>query len=180
MARIVYAILVGLVGAGIVHISILFLLPSLTERDAWAVLSESTGFYTVTNISGANGAPPLIRSIDPAFEAVACRFDLEEGIAYVKGDGRVPFWSVSVYDRSGQNIFSFTDRTANDHRLDFAVLSPLQMVDVRKETPAIFQESIFVEANIGEGIIVVRAFVPDASRQPEVSRFLSSIECSAE
>jgi uncharacterized membrane protein len=180
MGRLLYAILVGLVGAGIIHIAVLFLLPRLTERDAWAILSESTGFYTVTDISGARGQAPLIGSTDPLFEAVACRFDLAEGIAHLRGDGSLPFWSVSVYDRSGQNLFSFTDRTADERRLDVAVLSPVQMVEVRKDTPQAFRQSIFVEADLDEAIIVLRVFVPDESWRPQVARFLSSVSCRPE
>ena len=180
MRKLIYAMLVGLVGAGIIHIASLFRVPRLTERDAWAVLSETTGYHTVTDISGADGKPALIGSIDPLFEAVACRFDLDQGIAHLTGEGEVPFWSVSVYDKSGQNIFSFTDRTANDRQLDVAVLSPVQMVEVRKDTPEVFQESIFVEADLAEGIIVLRGFVPDESWKPLVDRFMKNVSCNAE
>ena len=48
---------------------------------------------------------------------------------------RCPFWSVSVYDRSGQNIYSFNDRTPPDGNLDFVVLTPAQMIELRKDLP---------------------------------------------
>lgn len=177
MNRLVYAVLVGLVGAGIVHISILFLVPVLTVQDAWSRLASLTGYYAVSRISGTGEAAPIIKAVDPLFEAAACRFDLGDGIAHITGEGEVPFWSISVYDRSGQNLFSFNDRTATNTDLDVAVLSPLQMVEMRKDMPATFQNSIFVEARIEEGIIVVRSFVPDETWRAKVNRFLDEITC---
>lgn len=98
----------------------------------------------------------------------------------VKSSGKVPFWSVSVYDRNGHNIYSFNDRTATNGMLDMVVLTPARMIEVRKELPEGFERSVFVEAPIGEGIVVVRSFVPDESWKPIVSQFLSGSTCSAQ
>ena len=78
---------------------------------------------------------PLVRSVDPLFSAIACRFDLDDGVVHVQAPGRVPFWSMSVYDRNGQNIFSFNDRTSADGRVNFVVLTPAQTIEVRKQLP---------------------------------------------
>mgnify|MGYP000898904642 CR=1 FL=1 len=177
MSRLAYAVLVGLVGAGIVHISILFLLPQFTERDAWSQLSAVSDFYTVTPISGTAATTPLVRSLDPLFSAVACRFDLADGPVHVQSPGRVPFWSMSVYDRNGLNIFSFNDRTTVDGRVNFVVLTPVQTIEVRKQLPEEFINSVFVEADIDQGIVVVRAFVPDQTWRSAVADFLGSIAC---
>jgi len=42
VARLLYAVVLGLVGAAIVHIAVLFLLPRLSERDAWSRLAAAT------------------------------------------------------------------------------------------------------------------------------------------
>ncbi|HTV68204.1 MAG TPA: DUF1254 domain-containing protein [Rhizobiaceae bacterium] len=177
MSRLLYALAVGLVGAGIVHIAILFLIPAYSERDAWSRLTEMADLYGVTPLEVPAGEKPLIRSADPFFKAIACRFDLADGIAHVGGTGEVPFWSVSVYDRNGQNVYSFNDHTQEGTTLDFAVMTPAQIVEVRKELPAALERSVFVEANIGEGIVVIRAFAPDDSYAAIVSTFLKSVSC---
>jgi uncharacterized membrane protein len=41
VTRFAYALLIGVVGAGIVHIAVLFLLPYMTERDAWTRMAAS-------------------------------------------------------------------------------------------------------------------------------------------
>lgn len=178
MNRLVYALLMGLIGAGIVHIAILFMLPHFTERDAWSQLSQVSDFYTPTSIAGTASTTPLIRSVDPLFSAVACRFDLDEGVVHVQAPGRVPFWSISIYDRNGQNIFSFNDRTSADGTVNVVVLTPAQTIEVRKQLPEEFVNAVFVESDIDEGIVVVRAFVPDLTWQPAIGDFLASLSCA--
>jgi uncharacterized membrane protein len=180
MARLFYATLLGIVGAGIVHIAILLLLPALSERDSWSRLAEAGELYSVVPIHGSADGPPLVKAYDPMFDARACRFDLTEGIVHVLAEGNVPFWSASVYDRNGQNIYSFNDRTASGGELDFAVVTPVQMIEIRKELPPEFQSSIFVETQADQGIVVVRAFVPDETWRPVVTRYLDSIVCTLE
>ncbi|MGE0501473.1 MAG: DUF1254 domain-containing protein [Rhizobiaceae bacterium] len=180
MIRFVYALLLGIVGAGIVHIAILLLLPVLSERDSWSRLAAAGDLYSVVRLNGGPEEPALLRSWDPLFDARGCRFDLSEGIVHVYADGDVPFWSVSVYDRNGQNIYSFNDRTGSGGNLDFAVVTPVQMIEIRKELPAAFQSSIFVEAAADQGIVVVRAFVPDSTWKGIVGRYLDGVSCTLE
>ena len=37
--------------------------------------------------------------------------------------------------------------------LDFVIVTPTQMIDMRKELPADLESSVFVEADVGEGIV---------------------------
>lgn len=177
MRRLLHALAIGLIGAGIAHIVILLLVPSFSERDAWSRLAMVAGPNKVVRLDEEIGGMPVVKALDPSFYEAACRFDLNEGVVRIDNAGKVPYWSASVYDRSGQNIYSFNDRTATDGNLDFVVLTPAQMIDLRKELPAEFEKSIFVETPIDEGIVVVRVFVPDDSWKPMVSRFLDGINC---
>jgi uncharacterized membrane protein len=83
-------------------------------------------------------------------------------------------WS---HDRNGQNIFSFNDRTASDGSVDFVVLTPVQTIEVRKALPEEFVDAVFVEADIDEGIVVIRAFVPDGTWRTAVTKFLEGVSC---
>ena len=178
--RLLYAIVLGLVGAGIVHIAILLLLPVVSERNAWSRLERTGELYAMVPASGTARDRRVLRLTDPYVEAVACRFDLGDGIAHIRAAGRVPYWSISVYDRNGTNVYSLNDHATVDGGLDILVLTPLQMVELRKDLPAEFQSSIFVEADIEEGIVVVNSFVPDPSWKPAISAYLKGATCSTE
>ncbi|RJG45905.1 MULTISPECIES: DUF1254 domain-containing protein [unclassified Mesorhizobium] len=177
MLRLIHAIILGLLGAGIVHIAVLMMIPDFSERDAWSRLAMAADLYTATPFAAETGPTSTVKSVDPLFEAAACRFDLTDGVVQVRAQGDMPFWSVSVYNRAGQNIYSFNDRTTTDRSLNFVVLTPAQMIEVRKDLPEGFEKSIFVEAPIDEGIVVVRSFVPDDSWKQVAASFLGSISC---
>ncbi|WP_269932223.1 DUF1254 domain-containing protein [Aminobacter sp. HY435] len=180
MRRLFHALAIALVGLGIAHIVILLLVPNFSERDAWSRLAMVAGPNKVVRLDQDVGGAPVVKSLDPSFYDAACRFDLADGVVRIDNAGKVPYWSASVYDRSGQNIYSFNDRTATDGNLDFVVLTPAQMIELRKELPTEFEKSIFVETPIDEGIVVVRAFVPDDSWRPTISRFLDGINCDTQ
>lgn len=178
MLRLLHAIMLGLIGAGIIHIVVLLLVPQFSERDAWSRLAMAADLYKVVRFDARRGDAPVVRSGDPLFYSAACRFDLAEGVVHASAPGRPPFWSVSVYNRAGQNIYSFNDRAASDGTLDFVVATPTQMVEIRKDVIDEFRKSIFVETELDEGIIVVRGFVPDDSWNQAVSAFLDRMSCT--
>lgn len=177
MLRSFHAVLLGLIGAGIVHIVVLLLVPEFSERDSWSRLAMQSSLYKMTRIDEGKEGASVANTGDPLFAVVACRFDLAEGMVQIKGSGHVPFWSMAVYDRNGYNIYSLNDRSANASLLDVVVATPAQMIDLRKDLPVDFQASIFIEAPVDEGIVVVRAFIPDESWRASVSRFLEQSSC---
>ncbi|RUM97349.1 DUF1254 domain-containing protein [Pseudaminobacter arsenicus] len=179
MLRLLHATVLGLVGAGIVHVAVLLLVPQFSERDAWSRLAMAADLYKVVRFDTQRGEAAAVKSGDPLFYAAACRFDLNDGVVHIRSAGRPPFWSVSVYNRAGQNIFSFNDRAATDGTLDFVVATPSQVVEIRKDVIDDYKKSIFVETELAEGIIVVRSFVPDDSWDQAVSGFLDTMSCTS-
>ncbi len=73
MRKLLYAVLLGLVGACIVHIVVLLLVPDFSERDAWSQLAAGSGLYRMTRLDAEAGGPPIVKSVDPLFFAAACR-----------------------------------------------------------------------------------------------------------
>lgn len=180
MLKLVYALVLGAVGAAIVHIAVLLLVPVYSERDAWARLAARAPPFTIIRIDGSSGGGGFVKGADPLFASVACRFALTTGIAHIRAEGEMPFWSVSVYDRRGQNIYSFNDRTATDRKLDMVIATPARMVELRKELPEKFSASVFVETDETEGMIVARAFVPNDSWSGLADAFFKSATCRQE
>lgn len=180
MLRLLYALLIGIVGAGIVHIAVLLLLPQFSERDAWSSLAEQADFYKAVRIDAGDGSSPVVKAVDPLFHAAACRFDLVDGPVHLSAPGNVPFWSVSIYNRAGQNVYSFNDRATDKGVLDFVVLTSAQMIEVRKAVPEDYQRAIFVQVPVSEGMVVVRSFVPDPTWEESTAEFLTRLACTKE
>jgi uncharacterized membrane protein len=178
MGRLLYAILVGVVGAAIIHIAILFLIPHTTARDAWSQLEDAGELYQVTPATGSGTeVVPLVRNGDPLFRAAACRFDLADGGLQLSSPHQLPFWSLSIHDRAGQTSYSLTDRAASKGLLDVVILSPLQMVEMRRAMPAELERAVFIESTTSEGIVLLRALVPDQSWNSVADRFFRDLNC---
>ena len=117
MRRLIYAGVVGLVLAGIVHITIVLLIPSYAAKDAWAKLAQRGSPWEFSLVSEPGRLNSDLPNVDPAFGIAACRFDLSQSALRVTADGDLPFWSVAIFDRKGRNIYSFNDRTAIERQL---------------------------------------------------------------
>ncbi len=172
-----YTLLVGIVGAAIVHIAVLLLVPNYSERDAWSRLAGLGEPFSMIELSGEIGAAEFSEDANPFVRTLACRFEIEPGIARIQADGEVPFWSAAVFDRTGRNIYSLNDRTTPGGGLDMVIASPLRMIELRKDLPEGFEEAVFVELDAPEGVAVIRVVVPDQSWDALADRFLSGARC---
>ena len=132
--RIAYYALCALVLAGIVHISIILLIPTYGRRDAYAVISRKMEPFAFREIAGT-GSDALLSDVDPFFSYGVCRFELGEAGLLMKGPKIDSFWSATVLDEDGTVVYSLNSRTALDRKLDLVVLSPVQLLRLREAQP---------------------------------------------
>lgn len=177
MLKFFYALVLGLVGAGIVHVTILFMLPSYSVRDVWTRLSTTAQAYETVVLSPSIAETPVPTPRNPFLKAAACRFDLSEGVLHIRAAGRVPFWSMAIYDDHGLNVFSISDRAADGDELDVVVANTAQMLTLRRELPEEFAQSVFIESEVEQGAALVRLFVPDETWSGVAGAFLENMRC---
>ena len=174
----VYQIIVGLMLAGIIHISIILLIPSFASQDAWSKLVSIGPQWKFTRLNeSSKNKSSLLTATDPLFQMASCRFSLAEGPVHIQTTGNLPFWSVAVFDRFGKNVYSFNDRTTIDQQLNLLILNPIQMSILREDPPASVDQSIVVQAQIEDGFVLVRALQPDKSWVPAINEFLNNASC---
>lgn len=184
MGKILLALVIGLVGAAIVHISVVLLVPVVAENDAWARLSRLGDVFQTVRIENtqpasgaADGRTPEFPFLDPAFMTVACRFSLADGPARLFATEETDFWSASIYGSNGDNLYSISERVALDGRLQLFVGSEEQLALARAEGSEPDPDSIPVTLPLTDGFLIVRALVPTESERPYVDRFMRSITC---
>lgn len=174
MAKFLYAVLLGLVGAIIVHITVLLLIPYYTGSLLWVRLSRETPYYQFSALPAGN---PVAKTADPFFRLKLCRFDLEESPVHLTAAGRVPFWSLSIYTQKGENIYSINSSTAPNRALDMIVIDPLELMDFKHNIPEAYANSALTALNGGKNFIVLRALLPSADWQNQVEDFFASAKC---
>ncbi|NKB51661.1 MAG: DUF1254 domain-containing protein [Rhizobiaceae bacterium] len=177
MKRSFYALSVAFVLAGIVHTLIVLLIPSYAARDAWAKLEQVASPWQFSIVAAPGKSNEILPLVDPAFGIAACRFDLTQTPLWVSAEGQLAFWSIAIFDRQGQNIYSFNDRTAIERQLALIVVNPVQMAQFRKSPPANTDKAVLVETDTAEGFVLIRALQENQSWAPPVDQFLTSARC---
>lgn len=184
MGKIFLAILIGLVGAGIVHIAIILSLPGQAENDAWSRLSRLGPLLQTVRIGfeepapeGHVASPAGFVFVDPAFIDVACRFSVEDGPVRLFSDEKTRFWTASIYGRNGDNLYSISERVALDGRLDLLVGTAEQLDLARVEGSSNEIPTVPVAITGEEGYLTVRVLVASESARPFADRFARSVTC---
>jgi uncharacterized membrane protein len=166
----------GLILAGLVHISIVLLIPQLGTRDAWAFLSGRTDLFAFTRLDPSETGS-AIAEVDPFFTYGVCRFDLQEAPLKMAGPITSSFWSASVFDDNGAVIYSLNNRTAIDNKLDLLIVNSLQTLELREAQPVDIEASVVIESNIEKGFVIIRVLEPDESWITDSDAFFSKIFC---
>lgn len=177
MRKLLYALIVGLVGAGIVHIVSLLLIPVVSDNDAWARLSSVTKPGAFTLVEPQSQIASSTRALDPNFVVGACQFSLQDGPIVLTSEGKTSFWSLSIYNKRGENLFSINDRITNNGVLDMVIATPLQFIEFQNDMPVELQNSVFAQADVQEGFVILRAFIANESERMRVRTFVENSVC---
>ncbi|MFD1197653.1 hypothetical protein ACFQ3K_04835 [Brucella gallinifaecis] len=175
MAKILRLLLLGLIGAAIVHIAIVLLVPFYANKNAWShleALGDNYNFYVLTERSG------LVSDQNPLMRQAACRFDLTDGPVRITLKGKLPFWSLSIYTPNGDNLYSLNDKVSDERELDLIIADPIGIATLRADGMHNYDHSIIIEQDISEGAVVLRSFMPDASWSGQVQNFFRQASCA--
>ncbi|MBO0904907.1 DUF1254 domain-containing protein [Jiella sonneratiae] len=188
MGRILLTVMIGVVGAGLVHIAVIFAMPDVARRNGWSRLAELGQEDQLVRVEALESSPEPAPGqaaqqsgefafVDPAFITAGCRFSLADGPVRIRALQSNPaFWSASIYNRSGDNLYSINDRSAVDNALDLLVGTRDQLVDraAAEDAP---KTQIPVEVEMTAGYMTIRVLVDEESKRPGVDDFVSSMRC---
>ena len=70
-----------------------------------------------------------------------------------------------------------TDRSAIGNGVDITLVTPAQMLQLRRNMPPALTQSVLVELPDVEGFVVLRAITPEASGERAARSFLAEANC---
>lgn len=179
MGRFVYATFVGLIGAGLVHLAIVLLLPRLSENDVWRQIEEKAALNDPVRLDRYGVELGAARTLDPMFAVIACRYDLASGPFSITAPPTGDFWSVAIFDDFGRILFSANDRIVATENLDIVVARAEQLRILQQTSRPEFSNAVLTEASRDKGFAVLRIFRPDGTYEPVVRAFIDRIACGA-
>lgn len=177
MLRVVLAVMSGLFGAAMLHVVIILALPHFTDRNAAArILAEGPPgrFHRLSDRVDAAG----LSEADPYVSTAVCAFSVEDGPVRITASGKVPFWSIAIFDDASNEVFSMNDRTSVDGAADVVAGSAIQLTELRKSPLPALEKSILVETMRDEGYVVLRSLAPQQSFRKAAEDFLGSARCA--
>ncbi|AXV14755.1 DUF1254 domain-containing protein [Neorhizobium sp. SOG26] len=176
--QLILAVVVGLIGAALLHLIIVLLLPEFSEKDAYTrVLAkgEMHRFYQLGSVADRTG----LGMDDPYLPVAVCAYDISEGpVRLAAANNGLPFWSLAVFDASSNEIFSINDRTSAGGALNVVIATPVQLTALRRSLPEPVSQSIMVETTAAQGYVVLRSLAPQPSYEELASQFLSEASCA--
>lgn len=175
MARLCYALLLGLFGAALVHIGIILLVPHYTGAALWNELKAEIPAYQFTALPRAG---KLAARADPFLRQIFCRFNLADGPVRLSAAGAAPFWSLAVYSAKGEALYSITDSSAPGGAVDVIIIDPAEFMDFKHNLPEAYTDSAYAALNGGRNFAVLRVLVPSADWREETDAFLQTAKCS--
>ncbi|MTH95573.1 DUF1254 domain-containing protein [Roseibium sp. RKSG952] len=175
--KLVTGLLAAVAIAGIVHILVILTVPQNVSHSAYATLADfgpDLAFNLLPDVTP--GSEPL-PALDPAMKHAACRFQLDQGPVKFTASIPAPFWSIGLFNASGETVYSLNNRTAGSETLSMLVLTPQQLSILRENPPEDLEDLIVIETDTLEGFALLRAFVPDPSLNGLITDALSTANC---
>ena len=181
--RFVYATLIGLVLAGIVHIAAVLAIPALSDTDAVSRartsenLDHPQSIYAVA--TGDDPSPPeaWLPIPDPAVAVGVCAYNLADGPMRVSA--RTGPLS-AAHARRGA-FYAVTDQAAVRGALDLVILTRAQydeaLADDDENDPS---RDVRIVAPDTRGFVVVRVIAGLPSQRPAANAAVQAVSCTTD
>lgn len=171
-----FSLLVGVVGAALLHVIIVLALPSFTGIDAYTKLTAFDADQRFVRF-GAKPDAMGFSNGDPFLRTAACLVSVAERPVRLTAPAGPVFWSFAVYDSDSNEIFSMNDRSQAGGDLDAIIGSPEQLARIRRDNPDAASDNVLIEMPRPEGYVVIRALVPTPSQEQAARDFLDGATC---
>ncbi|UXN07741.1 DUF1254 domain-containing protein [Bartonella sp. HY761] len=175
MVRVFYIALMAILGTIIVHITLLFLYPALEQDAFWNEIKQLAPANQFIALSNQNS---IVQGADPIAKLRLCHFDLTNNPVHFQAKGVVAFWSLSIYNDKGDNLYSINDRTSPDQILDLVLGDPIQIMDYRQTIADKPKKPVLTQQNLDHGFAILRVLQPSEDWQKNIDIFLGSSSCN--
>ena len=178
MARLPWA-LAGLIAAGLIHILVVFAIPVLAERDAWARLSAAMKPNTLAIADGKT--VPRLPFTSPDVATAYCLFDLSKGNLAVISPLPEAAWSLALSTRSGENFYLVTGADAKRPQARLLIIPHDRLPEEAstEKTEEGGEQSIIVSPSY-TGIVAIRAPLRGESFRAQAFEELRKARCEVQ
>lgn len=172
MRRVLPWLLAALLGAVVVHVLTIRLLPWALMRYAMGIMAYERGRNVAVHAPRVDETSRAVVRPSPDLLYSACAFDVSDGPVRITAD--VPpdtYWSVSMFAANTDNFFVVSDRQATAGRVDLVIAAPGAAVTLP-------EGAVRVDAPTSRGAVIERTLVIDEARFPELDAVRRRFTCA--
>lgn len=177
MIRWLLWLLAGVFLGGLVHLLTILLLPQTATRDAYARLEPIVPVNAFALVPAPEPDKAAVPFMDPAFATAVCRYDLSDGWLKLIAPLSQAYTSVTFYARNGIVYYAINDRAAGRRQVELDLVTPLQRNELPTDEEETAADRLIVESPTTQGLIVVRALIPEPGLKSMADAAVSAAQC---
>ncbi|MGV1013474.1 MAG: DUF1254 domain-containing protein [Methyloceanibacter sp.] len=171
-------ILLGLVLAGLIHITAVLTLPLLAPRNAQARLAELGPVNTMIPLPVPAPGRQVMPMMAPDVRYASCRYDLTNGPVRVRASGADDLWLIAFYSPEGSNFYTVAGSDLKQADIELVIVTGDQTVtEADVDSPEALDHSVVVNSPSSEGIVLIRAPLAGPSGSDRAEAALKGTTC---
>ncbi|HEY4203273.1 MAG TPA: hypothetical protein VGM83_22185 [Devosiaceae bacterium] len=177
MIRTLLWIAGGVLLGGIIHLVVILALPNFATNDVWSrVMAMDALDNPIVLPAVTAGAPNPLR-LDPEMAYAVCRIDISKAPGTLSGQLPAGFWSLAIYNRAGNVVYSTTNRDGIGQTLDLGIFNAAQTRLLAEQRLDVAEGLLIVESPDDDIFILVRFAPPHPAMRARFAAALANLDC---
>ncbi|WP_299347663.1 hypothetical protein [uncultured Maritalea sp.] len=179
MIRFFTHLFAGIVLGGIIHISVILIMPLMSTHNAWTTISRFAQPEGISVIDSQSLALRAQLDLDPAFSYAVCQVDLSNGPIELSGAMPAYFWTAALIGQDGTVPYSTNSRTNNNRDLKIGIFTEDQSRALISEGTDIDPALQIVRVQTEQITAIIRIIPPHLALVPTMEEQISALKCSS-
>jgi uncharacterized membrane protein len=179
MIRFFTHLFAGIVLGGIIHITVILIMPIMSTQSAWAVISRLVPENQMRVLDSKYQDLRATLGLDPAFVYAICAVDLNNGPIRISGDLPTTFWTAALIGSDGSVPYSTNSRTNNNRDINIGIFNADQARLLKSEDLDIDLALQIVRVPYDQMTAIVRILPSHSTVAKAIEDRLASLECSS-
>ncbi len=178
MKRLLFWGLTVLLLASAVHIVTAVVMPRLEREKTLDALVSSLKTNQITLVESKKRGGFTLKGVPPDLAVALCPFDVSSKPLAITAPLSGTYWSVSIFNLEGQNIYTINDRQVGTDQFSALIMRDTEQTQEAEDAPQRQGEGIVIRSKTDQGVVLLRTFVPDRAALRRVEGILAQTSCA--
>ncbi len=164
--------------AAAAHIVTSVFFPRLEREDTVAALMAISKPNTLMVLEDQAKVKEVLRGVPTDMAFAVCPYDISERPISISAPLPDTYWAVSIFEPSGRNIYTLNDTQVGTNNFAAVIIQGEAKTAAEEDTSKREGGGIVIHTNEPQGVVVIRAFVPDLASRKRAHALLAETECA--